>query len=72
MSLKPEWRHRKKDLRKIVSVASPALLRYEDRQLVGMHRSKLQVEVNPLPDNKILDWSKLTQIADLANKHHIG
>ena len=24
----------------------------------------LNVSINPLPDNKILDWSKLKQIAD--------
>ena len=37
------------------------------------------IELDPLPDNKILDWSKLKQIADdiskcipNENKCHIG
>ena len=39
----------------------------------------VQVRLDPLPDNKILDWSKLKQIADdifmrfkIDNKCHIG
>ena len=39
----------------------------------------VQVSLDPLPDNKILDWSKLKQIADdifmrfkMDNKCHIG
>ena len=30
----------------------------------------IHVQINPLPDDKILDWSKLKQIADDILKVH--
>ena len=41
--------------------------------------SKNGIVINPLPDDKILDWSKLQQIADdilnsfkMESKYHMG